>query len=91
MLFIKEYWSQITFLLPILIALAIFIKAMVEAVKCLLRNDILAIYDRCKESKSITKWQLEAIEHSYTLYKKLRGNSFVENIVNIVRTFKIVD
>jgi len=91
MLFIKEYWSQITFLLPILIALAIFIKAMVEAVKCLLRNDILVIYYRFKESKSITKWQLEAIEHSYTLYKKLRGNSFVENIVNIVRTFKIVD
>jgi len=89
--FIKEYWAQITFALSIITALVIFIKAMIEAVKCLLRNDILAIYDRCKESKSITKWQLDAIEHSYTLYKKLKGNSFVENIVNIVRSFKIVD
>ena len=36
-------------------------KAMIEATKCSLRNDILEIYDRCKDSKKITKWQLESI------------------------------
>ena len=91
MIFIKEYWTQIIFILGMLSAFFFFAKAMIEAVKCSLRNDILEIYDRCKDKKEITKYQLEAIEHSYELYKKLKGNSFVENIVKVVRTFKIVD
>lgn len=89
--FIKEYWVQIVFICTLLIAIYKFAKAMIEATKCSLRNDILEIYDRCKDSKKITKWQLESIEYSYKQYKLLKGNSFVETLVEKVEDFEIID
>ena len=89
--FIKEYWVQIVFICTLLIAIYKFGKAMIEATKCSLRNDILEIYDRCKDSKKITKWQLESIEYSYNQYKLLKGNSFVEALVEKVENFEVID
>ena len=89
--FIKNYWAQIIFLLGVFSTFLIQIKSSREAVKCSLRNDILQIYDECKDKKEITKYQLQAVELSYVLYKKLKGNSFVDDIVAQMRTFKIID
>lgn len=89
--FIKTYWVQITFVCTLLTAMYRFSRAMIEATKCSLRNDILEIYDRCKDSKKITKWQLESIDYSYKQYKALKGNSFVDNLYNRVQTFEIID
>lgn len=89
--FIKTYWVQITFFCTLLTAMYRFSRAMIEATKCSLRNDILEIYDRCKEDKKITKWQLESLDYSYKQYKALKGNSFVDNLYNRVQTFEIID
>lgn len=89
--FIKTYWVQITFVCTILIAMYKFASAMIEATKCSLRNDILDIYDRCKDEKKITMYQKQSIAYSYEQYKALKGNSFVEDIVNKVKTFEVVD
>ena len=89
--FIKEYWVQIVFICTLLIAIYKSGQAMIEATKCSLRNDILEIYDRCKDSKKITKWQLESIEYSYKQYKLLKGNSFVEALVEKVENFEVID
>ena len=89
--FIKNYWAQIMFIGALLVAMYKFTSAMIEATKCSLRNDILEIYDRCKDKKQITKWQLDSILHSYKIYKALKGNSFVEALVNKVLTFELVE
>ena len=89
--FIKDYWVLITFLVGELVAIYTFGKSMIEATKCSLRNDILEIYDRCKDKKQITMYQKQSIMYSYTQYKALKGNSFVEDIVNKVKEFEIVD
>lgn len=89
--FIKDYWVQIVFVCTLIIAIYKFGKAMIEATKCSLRNDILEIYDNCKEKKQITKWQLQAIKYSYEQYKMLKGNSFIEELVKKVETFEIID
>ena len=88
---IKEYWVLITFLFGVFSAFFIFVKAMIDATKCSLRNDILTIYDRCKDDKVITHYQLEAIKHSAEIYFKLKGNSFVEDVVKRVDQFELVD
>lgn len=88
---IKNYWVQITFICTLLIGFYKFGRAMIESTKCSLRNDILAVYDRCKDSKKITKWQLESILYSYKQYKALKGNSFVDNLVEKVKNFEIID
>ena len=89
--FIKEYWVLITFFVGEIGALVIFVKSIHRGTKCSLRNDILDIYDRCKETKTITYYQLESIKSSYEEYRKLRGNSFVEEIVERVKDFEIID
>lgn len=88
--FITTYWVQLVFLASILFAFTKAILWLIEGVKCSLRNDILQIYDSCKEQKEIHRYDLEAIELSSNLYFKLKGNSFVEDIVKEVRTYKKV-
>lgn len=90
LLFIKDYWIQIIFLIGVLLGFYRMALALIEGVKCSLRNDILQIYDNCKETKEIHKYDLEAIELSSQLYFKLKGNSFVQDIVREVETFKII-
>lgn len=89
--FIKEYWVIITFFLGELGVLFVFAKYAIEAIKCSLRNDILSIYDRCKDSKKITRYQLQSCHFTYTIYKKLGGNSFVDEIMEEIKDFEIVD
>ena len=89
--FLKEYWVLITFFVAEIGALIVFVKSIQNGTKCSLRNDILDIYDRCKDKKQITLYQLESIKYSYELYQKLKGNSFVESIVEKVETFEVID
>lgn len=91
MSFIKDYWVQIIFLLGIITSIFAFCRSMIEATKCSLRNDILDIYDRCKDKKQITHYQLESIKYSSDLYFKLKGNSFVEDVVDRVKNFDLID
>ena len=88
--FITTYWVQLLFLISIIIGFAKSIFSILEGVKCSLRNDILQIYDQCKERKEIHRYDLEAIELSSQVYYKLKGNSFVQDIVQEVKTYKII-
>lgn len=89
--FIKEYWVLITFFIGEIGALFLFAKCIIDAIKCLLRNDILNIYDRCKEEKKITRYQLQSVHLSYAIYKKLKGNSFIDEIMEEIKEFEIID
>lgn len=89
--FIKEYWVLITFLGTMISAFFVLSLTLIAAIKCSLRNDILDIYDRCKDKEEITRYQLESIKYSHAIYKKLWGNSFVDEIVSRVMEFKLID
>lgn len=89
--FIKEYWVIIAFFIGEIGVVWAFIQSLREGVKCTLRNDILAIYDKCKDKKEITRYQLQSVNYSYDVYKKFKGNSFVDDIVKILNKFNIVD
>ena len=89
--FIKEYWVIIVFFIGEIGIVWGFVQAIRKGIKCCLRNDILDIFDRCKDKKEITHYQLQSIKFSYDVYKKLKGNSFVDDIVEKVNNFKIVD
>lgn len=86
--FITTYWVQLIFIAGVILAFGKAVLWLIEGVKCSLRNDILQIYDNCKDKKEIHRYDLEAIELSFSLYTKLKGNSFVQDIVKEVRTYK---
>ena len=87
----KNYWALITFFLGEIGVMWAFLQAIKKGIKCCLRNDILAIYDRCKDKREITRYQLQSVKFSYDVYKKLKGNSFVEDIMKAIGTFEITD
>ena len=89
--FLKEYWVIITAFLAELGAVWVFAKNINKSTKCTLRNDILDIYDRCKASGKITRYQLQSIMYSYDRYKKLKGNSFVDEIIVRIQDFELID
>ena len=89
--FIKEYWVLITAFIGELGVLWAFIQNINQSTKCTLRNDILDIYDRCKENGKITHYQLQSIMYSYDRYKKLKGNSFVDEIIDRIQAFELID
>lgn len=89
--FLKNYWVLITFFVGELGVLLAFVKSIHRGIKCTLRNDIVEIYEACKPSKQITKFQYETACLSYVEYKRLKGNSFVDKLMDEMKTFEIVD
>ena len=65
--FIKEYWVLIVFCAGELSFVWAFIQSIRKGIKCTLRNDILNIYDRCKDKQEITHYQLQSIKYSYNI------------------------
>lgn len=89
--FLRQYWVLITFFVGEISALIVFAKSILKGTKCSLRNDILDIWDRCNEKKQITRYQMQSIQYSYELYKTLKGNSFVEDIMKRIEEFELID
>ena len=88
---IQKYWTILAFCIGLLIKYIQFEKSINNATKCSLRNDILSIYNDCKKDKKISMYELQAIQYSYDEYKKRKGNSFVDEIVNKVKNFEVID
>jgi hypothetical protein len=86
---IKEYWVQIGFVIGLVGSVYIIIRNNNEAIKCSLRNDMLEIWDKCKESKTITKYQLDSFMASRNLYYKKKGDGFIHTIDKKIQEFEI--
>lgn len=89
--YIQENWQIISFFVAELFALFGVVVFIAETLKCMLRKDILDIYDKCKETKTITMYQLKCVTSLYDRYKKLKGNSFVDEIMKKIQTFATVE
>ena len=61
-----------------------------EGLKCLLRSEILHIYYKNREQKTIRQYEYENFTFCYKAYKSLRGNSFVEHINNEVKEWEVI-
>ena len=87
--FLKEYWVLIIFFIGEIGTLFVFVKSIHRGTRCSLRNDIVEVYEICKATKTITKYQLETVCLSYEEYKKLKGNSFIDTIMDEIKEFEI--
>lgn len=66
------------------------IKAEREAMKCLLRADMLKTYYKYKASGKIRQYDRESFALEYKSYKALKGNSFVDDINDIVKHWEVI-
>lgn len=88
--FLKEYWVLISFFIGELIILIKYVKSIHNGIKCTLRNDIVEIYELCKDKEEITYYQYQTVCLSYEEYKKLKGNSFIDGLMEKIKTFTVI-
>lgn len=60
-----------------------------NAIRCLLRSEILRIYYKNVVSKSIHSYEYENLSFLYQSYKELGGNSFIDKVWNEVSDWEI--
>ena len=58
--------------------------------RCLLRSKMLEIYYNCKDKETIRQYELENFILLYEAYKRLHGNSFIDEIHDRVMKFTVI-
>ena len=55
-------------------------EALREGQRCLLRAEIVRIYYRHKDDRTLREYEFKNMDQCFQAYKALKGNSFVEKI-----------
>ena len=87
---VVTFVTEIGVLLGVVTGIIIFVKKIADGVKCLLRSKMLEIYYRHKDSKTMRQYEKENWVLLYAAYHALKGNSFIDDINNEVKTWEIV-
>lgn len=66
------------------------IKEIKEGLKCLLRAEMLRIYYKNGTEDKIRQYEYENFVFCYKAYKKLKGNSFIDEIKEKIKTWEII-
>lgn len=80
----------VTTILGVFMPALLKFKAIIEGVRCLLRSQMTNIYYRHKDEKTIRQYEWENFASLYKAYKALGGNSFIDEIFEVVQTWEIV-
>lgn len=65
-------------------------RAVMEGLRCQLRSEMLRIYYHNLESGTIRQYELQNFLLCFKAYKALGGNSFIDEIHEVVLTWKVI-
>lgn len=82
--------SEILILVGAAVPVIMWVSRIVEGQKCQLRTAMLNTYYRCKDKEIIRQYERENFDKLYHAYKKLGGNSFVDDIYKDIRTYTVI-
>lgn len=66
------------------------LKDLRESQKCMLRSDMLSTYYKHKDEDKIRQHEKENYLLEYAAYKRLGGNSFIDDITAEVRKWEVI-
>lgn len=81
--------GEIGVLLGILTPIVITMRKITSGTKCQLRSEMLRIYYKNIDYKSIHQYEYENFVLLYEGYKALKGNSFIDKIYGEVKTWEV--
>lgn len=61
-----------------------------KGIECLLRSQILSTYYACLDKGEIRQYQRENVTLLYMAYKAMGGNSFIQDVYDKIREFKVI-
>lgn len=82
--------GEVGVLLGVVVPVIISVRKIKNGMKCQLRSEMLSIYYRHRESKTIRQFEYENFIYLYEAYKALSGNSFIDKIYNELREWEVV-
>lgn len=82
--------GEIGVLLGVIVPVIISVKKISDGQRSLLRSEMLQIYYRNREARTIHQYEYENFVYLYEAYKALKGNSFIDKIYKEVQTWEIV-
>ena len=83
---INDYRIILAILIPNLVGWIL----VVQAIKCLLRSEMLRIYYHNEEKGEIRQYEMQNFILLHKAYKFLRGNSFIDEIYEKIKKWRIV-
>lgn len=89
----KDIMGIVAFLALVIKPLREFLfgtKELREAQKCILRSDMLHTYYKHKDEDRIRQHEKENYLLEYAAYKRLGGNSFIDDITAEVRKWEVI-
>lgn len=82
--------GEIGILLGVIIPVLKDLKKVRNGQRCQLRNEMLRIYYRHRETETIRQYEYENFVYLYEAYKALKGNSFIDKIYKEVMTWEVI-
>lgn len=71
---------------PILLS----VLRLTNGLKCQLRSEMLRIYYKNVDNKTIRQYEYENFVYLYDAYKSLKGNSFIEKIYSEIKQWRVI-
>ena len=71
---------------PILLS----VLRLTNGLKCQLRSEMLRIYYKNVDNKTIRQYEYENFVYLYEAYKSLKGNSFIEKIYSEIKQWRVI-
>lgn len=82
--------TEVGILLGVIVPIIVWIKRLMDGMKCQLRGDMLRIYYKNHAAEKIRQYEYENFVFLYDAYKALHGNSFIDKIYKEVQSWEII-
>lgn len=82
--------GEVGILLGVVTPMLIKVQKIATGERCQLRSEMLNIYYKNKEAKTIRQYEYENFVLMYEAYKALKGNSFIDKIYKDVSNWNVI-
>ncbi len=82
--------GEIGVLIGVIVPVIISVKKIANGTKCQLRSEMLRIYYRNHDAKTIRQYEYQNFVELYDAYKALNGNSFIDEIYEKIKDWEII-
>ena len=82
--------SEIVLFVGTITPILLSVLKLTNGLKCQLRSEMLRIYYKNVDNKTIRQYEYENFVYLYDAYKSLKGNSFIEKIYSEIKQGRVI-
>lgn len=82
--------GEISVLVGVILPVIVAVRKISNGTKCQLRSEMLRMYYKNRQARTIHQYEYENFVMLYEAYKALKGNSFIDKIYEEVKDWEII-